>query len=183
MPGAAPILAGAAAMLAALSAPAAAQIVPGTRAPETTAELVGDAQMVVCFLAAAGRPMPGLNMPLLGEEGMTVLTQVPDPLARLVENRADQAILELKSPADPVWIVHDRSTRRCAIYALTDPAPVEAKLMPILLGGSHPWRRVEAGAGVDQAFALKLGRERFLTEISRPRAAGEPLLVVVRPGR
>jgi hypothetical protein len=169
--------------LAAVAAPASAQIVPGTRAPETTAELVGDAQMIVCFLAAAGRPMPGLNMPLLGEEGMTVLAQVPDELAKFVENRPDQAILKLKSPADPVWIVHDRNSRRCAIYALTDPAPVEAKLLPILLGGKDPWKRVEPGAGVDQAFALKLGRERFLTEITRPRAAGEPLVVVVRPGR
>ncbi|HEX9966099.1 MAG TPA: hypothetical protein VGB04_14070 [Allosphingosinicella sp.] len=169
--------------LAALASTAAAQIVPGTRAPATTAELVGDAQMIVCFLAAAGRPMPGLNMPLLGEEGMTLLADVPEELAKFVEKRPGQAILKLKSPADPVWIVHDPGTRRCGIYALTDPAPVEAKLVPDLLSGKNPWKRVEAPAGVDQAFALKIGSERFRTEITRPRSAGEPLLVLVRPGR
>jgi len=169
------------AALALLAGPAAAQIVPGTRPPESAADAIDDAHSVLCTLAAAGRPMPGLNMPLLGEEGMTQLDKVPDALAPLVASAPQQRIVQLQAPGEPVWVVHDARTGHCSIYSFTDAAPVEAKLLASL---AHPgaWKRKKAAAPVDHAFEWKIGGAvRLRTEISLPDAAGDPIVVVVKP--
>jgi hypothetical protein len=171
----------AAAALALLAGPAAAQIVPGTRPPESAADAIDEAQALLCTLAAAGRPMPGLNMPLLGEEGMTQLDTVPDALARFVTSTPQQRIVQLHAPGDPVWVVHDAQTGRCAIYSFTDAAPVEAKLLASFARPGS-WKPKEAAAPVDHAFEWKIGGSvRLRTEILLPDAAGEPIAVVVKP--
>ena len=167
--------------LALLAGPGQAQIVPGTRAPESTAEAIDDAQSLLCTLAAAGNPMPGLNMQLVGGEGYTPLDRIPDALARFVANAPQLRVVQLQAPGDPVWVVHDPESRRCSIYSFTDAAPVEAKLLGSL---STPgsWRRTDATAGIDHAFEWRIARSvRLRTEIALPDAAGEPLVVVVRP--
>jgi hypothetical protein len=172
-----------AAALALLASPAAAQIIPGTRPPESAAEAIDDAQALLCTLAAAGRPMPGLNMELLGGEGMTQLDKVPDALARFVTGTPQQHIVQLQAPGEPIWVVHDPQTGICSIYSFTDAAPVEAKLLASF-ARSKSWKRKEVVAPVDHAFEWKIGGEVLLrTEITLPDAAGEPLVVVVRPAQ
>jgi hypothetical protein len=159
-----------------------AQLVPGTRTPANIAEAVDVAQAVVCTLAAADRPMGGLNSPPIGGEGYTPVDGVPDSLARFVAGAPRQKIVQYRGAGGPLWIVYDQVSSRCAIYAFADPAAVETKLLESL---SHSliWKpKKDAGAGIDYAYEWKAepGR-KLLTEISRPHAAGEPLVVVVRP--
>jgi hypothetical protein len=167
--------------LALVSSAAAAQLVPGTREPESAAEAINDARMIVCTLAAAGRPMGGLNIPLIGGEGYAPVDRIPDPLARFVESAPQQKVLEYPGAGGPLWIVYDPASGRCAIYAFTDAAPVEERLLQSL---SRPrmWRRKnDAGPGIDHAFEWRPERGLVLrTEISLPDSAGEPIRIVVR---
>jgi hypothetical protein len=162
--------------------PAAAQLIPGTVPPENVAQAVDEARMVLCTLAAGGRPMGGLNMDLVGGEGYTPLAKVPEPLARFVQSAPPQRMVEYRAPGGPLWIVHDPSTGRCGIYTFAEAAPIEAKLLASL-GLSSMWKRKkDGGPGIDHLFEWKVDRSlRLRTEISRPHAPGEPFVVVVRP--
>ena len=161
-----------------------AQIMPGTLPPESAAEAIDEAQSLLCTLAAAGRPMPGLNMPMLGSEGMTQLAAIPDALARFVPPAPGQMIVRITVPGDPVWVVHDPRTGRCAIYSFTEAAPVEAKLIAGFERTDSWKKRKDAGAGVAHAYEWKMDRTvRLRTEISLPAAPGSPLMVVVRPAK
>jgi hypothetical protein len=172
------------AALALLASPAAAQIVPGTRAPESAADAFDVAQALLCTLAAAGRPVPGLNMQLIGGEGMTQLDKLPDGLAGFVAAAPTQRVVLLQAPGDPVWVVHDSASGRCAVYSFTDSAPVTAKLLTALDRPGAWKRQKEPAAGVDHSYQWKMAPGvRLLTEISIPDAAGEPLAVVVRPAK
>jgi hypothetical protein len=170
------------AALALLASPAAAQIVPGTRAPESPADAVDLAQALLCTLAAAGRPTPGLNMQLIGGEGMTQLDKVPEALARFVTAAPTQKIILLQAPGEPVWIVHDAASSRCAIYSFTAAEPVVAKLLAALDRPGAWKRQKEPAVGVDHSYQWKMAPGvRLATEILVPDSAGEPLAVVVRP--
>jgi hypothetical protein len=173
--------------LALAASRAAAQLVPGTEEPANAAEAVDDAHGVVCTLAAAGRPVGGLNIPMVGGEGYAPLDRAPDSLARFVPAAPQQKIFEYKGAGGPLWIVYDQASRRCAIYAFADPAPVEARLLETLDRSAklHMWKRVkDAGPGIDDLYEWKAEPGlRLLTEISKPRASGEPFVVVVRPSR
>jgi hypothetical protein len=171
--------------LAALAAtPAAAQLVPGTRAPASPAEAIDDAHMIVCTLAAAGRPMGGLNIPMVGGEGYAPVDKVPDPLARFVQSAPEQKILEYPGAGGPLWIVFDQASSRCSIYAFTDPAPVEARLLETFNRGKIWKPKKVAGPGIDRVFEWKAEPGlRLRTEISLPHAAGEPIVVAVEPAR
>jgi hypothetical protein len=172
----------AATAIALASIPAQAQLVPGTREPESPAEAIDDARMIVCTLAAAGRPMGGLNIPMVGGEGYAPVEKVPDSLARFVQSAPQQKIVEYPGAGGPLWIVYDPASGRCAIYAFTDAAPVEARLLQSL-GRSRMWKpKKDAGAGVDHAYEWKAEPGlRLRTEISLPDAAGDPIVVVVKP--
>jgi hypothetical protein len=167
----------------ALPATAPAQIVPGLRAPESAADAIDDAQSMLCVLAAAGRPMPGLNMNLIGGEGMTQLDRLPEGLAPFVAAAATQQIVQLHAPGDPVWVVNDSATGRCAIYSFTDAAAVEARLLKSL-ATPKAWKRQEPSGGADHVFEWAIDKPlRLRTEITRPKTPGEPLAVVVTPFR
>lgn len=172
-----------AAALALTGAGAQAQLVPGTREPASAAEAIGDAQAVVCTLAAAGRPMGGLNIPLVGGEGYAPVDRAPDSLARFVPDSPKRKIVEYRGAGGPLWIAFDPASNRCAIYAFTDPAPVETSLLQSL-GRSGIWKRKDAAAGADHVFEWKAEPGlRLRTEISRPRTEGAPMVVVVEPAR
>jgi hypothetical protein len=170
------------AALALLASPAAAQLVPGTRAPESPADAVDEAQALLCTLAAAGRPVPGLNMPLIGGEGMTQLDKVPEELARFVTASPTHRTVRLQAPGDPVWVVHDAGSGRCAIYSFAEASPVVTKLLAAL-DRPGAWKRLKKPvAGIDHSYEWKMAPGvRLLTEILIPDAAGDPLAVVVRP--
>jgi hypothetical protein len=138
--------------------------------------------MILCTLAAAGRPMGGLNMDLVGGEGYTQVAKVPEPLARFVPSAPQQRTVEYRAPGAPLWIVHDPASGRCAIYTFAEAAPIEAKLLDSLRLSSVWKRKKDAGPGIDHLFEWKVDRSlRLRTEISRPHAPGEPFVVVVRP--
>jgi hypothetical protein len=163
---------------------AAAQLVPGTRAPKSAAEAIDDAHMIVCTLAAAGRPMGGLNIPMVGGEGYAPVDKVPDSLVRFAPTTPGQKIVHYPGAGGPLWVVFDPASGRCAIYAFAESAPVEARLLQSL-GRSGMWkRRKDAGAGIDHAFEWKAEPGlRLRTEISLPDSAGDPILVAVTPAR
>jgi hypothetical protein len=159
-----------------------AQLVPGTRPPASLAEAIDDAHMIVCTLAAAGRPMGGLNIPMVGGEGYAPVDRIPENLKAFVPSAPGQKVVAYEGAGGPLWIVYEPG--RCAIYAFTDAAPVEARLLQSM-GGSRMWKRKkDAGPGIDHAFEWKADRSlRLRTEISRPHAAGQPLAVVVTRAR
>ena len=167
-----------------LAVGASAQLVPGTRPPADAAEAIDDARMIVCTLAAAGRPMGGLNMPLVGGEGYAAISKLPDTLARFVPAAPRQKLFEYKGAGGPLWIAFDPESGRCAIYAFADAALAEAKLVKSLRASTQ-WRaRMDPGDGVDDAFEWRPeGAPRLLTQVIKPHAAGEPVTVVVQPLR
>lgn len=171
---------------AGLAAPACAgaQLVPGTREPANIAEAIDDTRMLVCTLAAAGRPMGGLNIRFIGGEGYAAIAKLPDNLAPFVPAAAEQKLFEYKGAGGPLWITFDPASGRCGIYAFTDGAEAEAKLLKSI-AASRGWKRnPKAGPGVDAAFEWRPERALLLrTEISKPHAAGEPVAVVVKPVR
>ena len=159
--------------------PGAAQVVPGLRAPESAAEAILQAHQPVCVLAAAGRPVPGLNMDLTGEEGMTALDAVPAQLSAFVPSAPAQRVVQLKVPGEPVWIVHDAASGRCAIYSFTDADQAEAKLLEAF-AKTDAWKRRKAKGDVDHRFEWAIAKPLYLrSEISTPAAPGEPFTVVV----
>jgi hypothetical protein len=161
-----------------------AQFVPGTRPPADTAEAMDDARMIVCTLAAAGRPMGGLNIRFVGGEGYAAVDKLPDNLARFVPAAAQMKRFEYKGAGGPLWITFDPDSGRCAIYAFTDAAAAEGRLLKSLRAASQ-WRpKMDPGTGIDHAFEWRPEPSlRLVTEISKPHAAGEPMMVVVRPVR
>ena len=161
LPGTALILAAA----ALACPPAAAQIAPGVRAPESVAYAVGDAWMLGCFFAAAERPAAGLNVSFeLGGPGLHAPTSAPDDLRPLIYALPDRdAVAVLDAPGGQAWMFHDPKTKRCIVV----PTPVstegvEARFLELM---AKDWTPVEghvgapAGARVfESSFGAALGR-------------------------
>jgi hypothetical protein len=174
----------AAATAFAAPAGAGAQLVPGTREPANAAEAIDDAHMVVCTLAAAGRPMGGFNIRFVGGEGYAAIAKLPDSLAPFVPAAPEQKFFEYKGAGGPLWITFDPASARCGIYAFADGAEAEARLIKSMAVSKVWKRKADAGPGIDDAFEWRPERTLLLrTEISKPHAAGEPVAVVVRPVR
>ncbi|HYG48243.1 MAG TPA: hypothetical protein VD846_09925 [Allosphingosinicella sp.] len=172
-----------AAALAVLAGPASAQLVPGLSPPASPAEAIDDAHSVLCTLAAAGRPMPGLNMKPIGGEGFTPLDRLPKALEPFFQSGPAEKIVQLKSPGDPVWLIHDPRSGACAIISFTDPAPAVARLLKSLDQPGSWKRRSELGKDIDHAYEWKVDSLTLLTEIAFPDSPGPPLVVIVTRGK
>ena len=96
-----------------------AQIAPGLRKPETQLQAMGQALDMGCFLATAGRPVPGINQPLLGMkgEGLTPQEVAADWLSPLIATAGRNQVSLLKTPQGPVWIVFNLDNGDCNVAA------------------------------------------------------------------
>jgi hypothetical protein len=95
-----------------------AQIAPGYRAPT---DMVDGAAMAVtagCYLASAGRPVPGVNTPAGGRagEGLTEQTSAPDWVGKASDASARSRFSTLNTPEGDVWIRFDEATSRCSVF-------------------------------------------------------------------
>lgn len=129
-------------------APAAAQIAPGVRAPESVVDAAADAWMLGCFFAAAERPAAGLNIGFeLAGPGLHPVNAMPDaallPLVGVLPGRTRIAVLN--APGGQAWMFHDPKSKRCIVV----PTPVstegvEARFLKLM---ATDWKPVEGHAG------------------------------------
>lgn len=173
-------------------APAAAQIAPGVRAPESVVDAVADAWLLGCFFAAAERPAAGLNVDIeLGGPGLHSPQSAPDDLRPLIfalPGRMSVAVLD--APGGQAWMFHDRKTKRCIVA----PTPVstegvDAKFLELM---ARDWKPVEghvgapAGARVfENSFGAALGRPAVTLRAWHQPASGpaQPQMIVTEQVR
>lgn len=153
------------AALALGTAPAAGQIAPGTRAPESVVQAVGDAWLLGCFFAAAERPAAGLNMGFdLAGPSLHPARSAPDDLRPLITALpGHMAVAVVDAPGGQVFLFHDRKAGRCLVVPTPATTPgIEAEFLKLM---ARDWKAVEAPEGVpagvrvfEDSFPAALGR-------------------------
>jgi hypothetical protein len=187
-----PVRSALAAAAALACAPAAAQIAPGVRAPESVVDAVADAWLLGCFFAAAERPAAGLNVGIeLGGPGLHSPQSAPDDLRPLIfalPGRMSVAVLD--APGGQAWMFHDRKTKRCIVA----PTPVstegvEAKFLELM---ARDWKPVEGHVGApsgarvfENSFGAALGRPAVTLRAWHQPASGpaQPQMIVTEQVR
>jgi len=182
-----------AAAAALVCAPAAAQIAPGIRAPESVADAATDAWMLGCFFAAAERPAAGLNIGFeLAGPSLHAVNAMPDdalrPLIDALPGRTRIAVLD--APGGQVWMFHDPKPKRCIVV----PTPVstegvEARFLKLM---AKDWKPVEGHAGApadakvfEHSFGAALGRPAVTLRTWYQAASGpaQPQMIVTEQVR
>jgi hypothetical protein len=178
------------ALLAPLAAmPAAAQMIPGLRAPASIAAGVGDAWWSGCFFAATDRPAVGLNLPLgeLAGAGLHEPASIPDDLRAFIATLAGHVrIAVLDAPGGQVWMFFDARAKRCTII----PEPVASEgidaKFPSLVPGGDGWRRIirdDGSPAFEQDFeaapALRRPGGRLRAWYQAAQGPASPQMIVV----
>ena len=107
----------------AICAVGSAQAMPGYRAPT---DMVDGAVMAVtgaCYLASAGRPVPGINTPAGGHagEGITERTSAPDWVSKASDAPGRSKFSTLTTPEGDIWIRFDEATRKFRAAIMVPP--------------------------------------------------------------
>jgi hypothetical protein len=154
-----------------------AQVVAGYRAPT---DLVDGAVMAVtggCYLASAGRPVPGINTPAGGRagEGITEHTSAPDWVSKTSDAPGRSRFSTLKTPEGDIWIRFDEATSRCSlIVRSTDSEKFRSALVESLAKGPDSTRQGSA----DGSESIVSGNSKFAWTI-RVSTAATPDVVLV----
>jgi hypothetical protein len=170
------------------AAPAAAQIAPGLRAPETIRGAVAQAWLMGCYFAATERPAAGLNIDTsMGGPGLHEPRSIPAGLRPFLDTLADHVRLAvLDAPGGEVWMFFDARAKRCTI--VTNPADAEgmSEEFASLIRLDNDWRpvtRAGGGAAFEQDFeaATRLRRPGGRLRAWYQPAAGpaSPQMIVV----
>jgi hypothetical protein len=169
--------------------PAAAQMVPGLRAPASVADAVADAWLAGCYFAATDRPAVGLNLPLgdLAGPGLHAATSIPDELRAFIDTLADNVVVAvLDAPGGAVWMFFDPRSKRCTIV----PQPVTSEGIEAefttLVRPDQDWRPVTrdgGGAAFEQDFeaapALRRPGGRLRAWYQAAKGPASPQMIVV----
>jgi hypothetical protein len=137
-----------------------AQVVAGYQAPT---DMVDGAVMAVtgaCYLASAGRPVPGINTPAGGHagEGVTERTSAPDWVSKASDAPGRSRFSTLKTPEGDIWIRFDEATSRCSVIARsTDVAKFRSALVESLAKGPNSTRQSSA----DGSESIVSGNSKF----------------------
>lgn len=162
-----------------ISVAAVAQIAPGYREPT---DLVDGAIMAVtsgCYLAAAGRPVPGINKPSGGLAGKGVTEQESAPVwvtqASNSPNRVRYSTLG--TPEGDIWIGFDETTSRCSVIARpVDVSKFRSAAGDLLVKGSPEVKREMA---TDGSESIVKGTQGFgwKSRVSTPTTAPDVVLI------
>jgi len=175
-----PILAIAAGSLL-LASTADAQIGGGIRVPETQLDGVMQAHTFGCFLASAGRPVPGINLdaPDLMGEGLHSQTSAEPWLVEAVEIETGSTLATLDTPEGPVWIVFDGKTRACTVAL--QRSDVEAfRSQFVEKAFDDDWDRKKDKTAAGFRYEMKLAGLKFVSAFPDVPAGSQVFVVDMR---
>jgi hypothetical protein len=109
------------ALLAALlsAAPAAAQIMPGLRAPATAYDAMTIGQLIGCTFAVTGRPSAVSSADTSGTQGLTHHDAAPAAMLAAAGMTAEGTLaFTLDNREGEVWLLNNPQQHRCAVATL-----------------------------------------------------------------
>ncbi|MEZ0244586.1 MAG: hypothetical protein ACAH11_14520 [Sphingomonas sp.] len=153
-----------------------AQIAPGFRAPASIVDGIDHAWGFACFLAAAGRPVAGLNIGMeQAGEGLHRPGRIPDDLAPLAKRLDGYSVVVLDAPGGGVWIFHSVREKRCVIVPYPLDTPGVAEAAPAMFAGFRNVKPVEGRPGV---YAFDVPGAPRLEFHYQPAGDGLPQMIV-----
>ncbi|MEA3031466.1 MAG: hypothetical protein QOG13_2791 [Sphingomonadales bacterium] len=170
-----------AALLAA--APAAAQIMPGLRAPATAHDAMSIGQLIGCTFAVTGRPTAVASADTSGAEGLAHHDSAPAAMLEATGMAADGTLaFTLDNPQGEVWLLNNPRQGRCAVATLAgDLAANEAAFATDLTGGRMGFREAQGGEAGTRRFE---SRDMGVTvTLKSPAAPGAPFAVITERRR
>ena len=168
------------ALLAALlsAAPAAAQIMPGLRAPATANDAMTIGQLLGCTFAVTGRPSAVSSADTSGAEGLTHHDTAPAAMLAAAGMTADGTLaFTLGNPEGEVWLLNNPAQHRCAVATLAgDLAANEAAFVAAMARSPAAFRAVDGGeAGTRRYESREMG---VAVTLKSPAAPGTPFVVI-----
>jgi hypothetical protein len=166
-------------VFALLALPANAQVMPGLRAPKDMVDAAVMAVTSACFLASAGRPVPGINVPSGDNagKGITEHKAAPEWVKEVGAEQGRSRFSTLASPEGEVWIRFDASTARCSVIARpADVAKFRTAFGDSLAKGSSELKR-EIGVDGSETFLREGPAFAWTTRVSSPAAASAVVLI------
>ncbi|HMG47642.1 MAG TPA: hypothetical protein VK614_09310 [Allosphingosinicella sp.] len=119
------------------AAPAAAQIMPGLRAPATAHDAMSIGQLIGCTFAVTGRPSAVSSADTSGSQGLTHRDAAPAAMLAAAGMTAEGTLaFTLDNPQGEVWLLNNPAQHRCAVATLAgDLAANEAAF--VAMAGSR----------------------------------------------
>jgi len=155
------------------AAPAAAQIMPGLRAPETAYDAMTIGQLIGCTFAVSGRPSAVASADTSGSQGLTHHDAAPPAMLAAAGMTAEGTLaFTLDNREGEVWLLNNPSQHRCAVATLAgDLAANEAAFAAALGRSAMGYRAVEGGeAGTRRYESHEMGLIVTLKSSTGPEA-------------
>jgi hypothetical protein len=167
------------ALLAALlfAAPAAAQIMPGLRAPATAHDAMSIGQLIGCTFAVTGRPSAVASADTAGSEGLTHHDAAPPAMLAAAGMAAEGTLaFTLANPEGEVWLLNNPQQHRCAVATLArDLAANEAAFVAAMAGSRMGFQAAGREAGARRYESRDMGVTVTLKSSTGP---GAPFAVI-----
>jgi hypothetical protein len=160
------------------AAPAAAQIMPGLRAPATAHDAMSIGQLIGCTFAVTGRPSAVSSADTSGAEGLTHHDAAPAAMLAAAGMAAEGTLaFTVANPEGEVWLLNNSRQGRCAVATLAgDLAANEAAFAADLAGGRMGFREAPGGeAGTRRFESRDMG---VIVTLKAPGASGAPFAVI-----
>jgi hypothetical protein len=152
---------------------------PGFRAPTDTVDAAVMAVTGACWLASAGRPVPGVNLPADGNagEGIREHKSAPDWVRNASEAKGRSRFSTLANPEGEIWIRFDEATARCSVIVRpSDVNRFRAAFSDSLINGSSEWTRETAVDG-SESLAKVAPTFAWTSRVSIPVATPDVVLI------
>lgn len=159
------------------AAPAAAQIMPGLRAPTTAHDAMALGQLLGCTFAVAGRPSAVSSADTSGAEGLTHHDAAPAAMLTAAGMTADGTLaFTLGNPEGEVWLLNDPRQHRCAVATLAgDLAANEAAFVAAMTRSGTTFRAAGGEAGARRYESREMG---VAVTLKSPAGPGVPFVVI-----
>jgi hypothetical protein len=157
-----------------------AQVMPGMRAP---ADMVDAAVMAVtsaCWLASAGRPVFGINLPAKGNagEGVSEHRSAPAWVKKAGDAKGRSRFSTLASPEGMIWIRFDEDTARCSLIVRpTDVAKFRAAFGDSLATGGPADLKRESAADGSESIVNETPTFVWTSRVSVPPKMPDVVLI------
>jgi hypothetical protein len=160
------------------AAPAAAQIMPGLRAPETAHDAMTIGQLLGCTFAVTGRPSAVASADTSGSQGLAHHDAAPAAMLAAAGMTGDGTLaFTLANPEGEVWLLNNPGQHRCAVATLAgDLADNEAAFVEAIGRSPAGFRSVEGGeTGTHRYESREIGLTVTLKSSTGP---GAPFVVI-----
>jgi hypothetical protein len=149
------------ALLAALlsAAPAAAQIMPGLRAPASAHDAMLIGQLIGCMFAVTGRPSAVSSADTSGSEGLTHHDAAPAAILSAAGMTAEGTLaFTLGNTEGEVWLLNNPAQHRCAVATLAgDLAANEAAFVAAMADSPMGYQAAGGEGGAHRYESRDMG--------------------------